>query len=873
VRLKKLLPLLLLGQLSFSNLFAQTLIEGRIIEKISGKPVADVIVTIDNRKSTVSYAYGFADKDGKYKLTTQVKEDSLSIVFTLLGYESKTIALPNKSRILNVELESKDFQLKEVRVKPPDIYLREDTLNFRVDAFAREQDQNIGDVLRRLPGISVTSSGTIKYNGENINNYYIEGLNLLGNKYSIANNNISPNDIDNIQIIENHQPVKTLKDVIFSQQAAINLQLKEEKIAKPTGKMELGAGFYPWLWNLNTFAMQIGKEKQTIVTYKTNNAGKDIAADLNPHSFNMENLSSGNAMVPNDLITPGYLNSPPTKAERYLFNKTHVVSINHLRKTSEDAQLRLNINYLNNEQKQKLTKESRYYFALSDTSFVINEFNVLDRYTNQGDAELTYTHNSKKHYINNALKLSGVWNSTSSSLTGSKELSQTFYTPLFYVQNDWEMIKRIQSRIFQFSSFIRYSNLPQQLEIKTDTITGEIIQNARLGNFYTNNSTTYGFLWRRSSLRFEFNMQAFLDNLNSSVENSPLFIETDNHIRSNKWIYKITPKYSYKRQKLNFDLSVPLSINELFANNLISKTKQNFTLLFANPAVSLNYKWNFFLNSNLSYNYSNNMGDVMDFAEAYSMTNYRSFHRGSGILSRQTSQTYSVKTNYRNQIEALFFNLGIIYRRTESNLLSKMEFMDIYSLSGFIESNRRREFWIVNGNISKYVRSLKTTFSVNTSYSRIVSQQIQQGSELSSENRMITVRPKIDFKISDELNFIYNVDFITNKMRIKSSGIENPDLNQIYHFLTVNAFPSKQWTIKTRLEYYQSQLSADLSSHLFFADLSLVYKTKKVEYSLDWTNIFDQRSYAYIQYDGPNIFSSNFDLRPMNFLLNVAFKF
>jgi hypothetical protein len=856
-----------------SNLKAQTLIQGKVTNKADGKPVPNAIVTVNNLQGTVSYTFGFTDKEGKYRLATTTKDDSVSIVFTLLGYESRTFKRPNQSGNLDVVLESKDFQLKEVFVKSPDIYLREDTLNFRVDAFAREQDRSIGEVLRRLPGIEVTASGTVKYNGENINNYYIEGLNLLGNRYSIANNNISPQDIVNIQIIENHQPVKTLKELVFSQQAAINLQLREEKIAKPAGNLEIGSGFYPWLWYLQTFAMQIAKEKQTIVTYKTNNAGKDIAADLNPHSFSIDNILSGNALVPNDLITPAFLNSPPTRKNRYLFNETHVVSINHLRKTGTDSQLRLNINYLNEEQKQKLREESRYYFALADTGFIIDESNVSNRYTNQADAELTYTLNSKKQYVNDALKFSGAWNRTNASLSGSSDLSQTFYTPLFFVQNDWSMTKRVQSRIVQFSSFVRYASLPQQLEAKIDSLTGEVTQNVRLSNFYTDNSTAYGFIWSRSTLRFDFNLQAFLDDLNSSVDHSPLSVETNNRIKSNKWIYKITPKYSYLNKKINFDLSLPLSFNTLSVHNLLSETKQNVHFLFINPFASLNYKWNPLLRFNLSYRYNHTIGDVMDFANSYIMSNYRSFHKGSGILSRQTSQSFSFKTYYRNQIEAVFFNIGITYQRTTSNLLNKTDFMGIYSLASRIESDRNMEFWTANGSISKYVSTLKTVFSLSSSYTSILSQSMQQGVELDAENQILMLRPNIDLKINEGLNLSYTLDFTNSKMRIKSLGKDNPALDRYHHFLTVNTFPSPRWKIKTRMEYYQSQLSADSHSNLFFADLELTYKTKENEYSLDWTNIFDQRSYSYIQYDGPNTFSSNFDLRPMNFLVRVTFKF
>ena len=859
------------------SLELQIVIDGKVISKSDGKPIDGVIVSAKNLLETSSLAYTMTNNKGEYRLSVSSNNDSLCVIFNLLGYESELCTIPNKNTKLNVTLESKDFQLKEVRIKPPDISMREDTLNFRVDAFVRDQDRSIGDVLKRLPGVQVTAGGTIKYNGENINNYYIEGLNLLGNKYSIANKNISPQDIVNIQVIENHQPIKSLKEIVHSPQAAINLQLKKDRIAKPVGNIGIGSGFYPLLWSFNSFAMNIAKEHQTIVTYKTNNAGIDIASELNPHVLTLttDNLRSlRNQMVPGNLIRSPYLSSPPTTQERYLFNKTHMLSINHLKKINDDSQLRLNINYLNNDQQQRLSNVSTYYFALSDSSLVIDESTVLDRYTNQAEAELSYTLNSKKYYMNNMLKFSGIWNSAQSSVYGANDVSQRFYTPLFYVHNDWSAVKIIQSKIVQFSSFIRYSRLPQQLDATTDSITGEITQDAELSNFYASNSATYGFLWRTSSLRFDFNVQTHLDDLNSSIDNLPFSVVSDNHVKLNKWIYQVTPEYNYKPSaKLNLDFSLPVSYNTLSSRDMIQDIKQNFDFLFVNPSASVAYKWSPLWSTNLSYNYDNYVGDVMNFTNAYIMSNYRSFRRGNGFLSKGESQSYSLRTYYRDAIEGLFANIGITHRNSKSNLLSETDFMGIYSLSGAIESPSNSSSWSVNGNVSKYVSSILTTFSLNSSYNETTSQQIQQGAELNWTNKIVSLRPKIDTKISNGLNVSYTLNYSNVKTQIKTAVKENPGINQVYHFFTINAFPTKQWILKGKMEYYRDQLAPNLYADLFFADLGIRFKTKKIEYTLDWTNIFDQKNYSYVRHNGPNTVSTRFDLRPMNFLFGLSFRY
>ena len=63
--------------------------------------------------------------------------------------------------------------LREVVVKSDAIWNRNDTLVYSVEAFRNTGDRSIGDLLRRLPGVEVSESGGIKYQGESINRFYI----------------------------------------------------------------------------------------------------------------------------------------------------------------------------------------------------------------------------------------------------------------------------------------------------------------------------------------------------------------------------------------------------------------------------------------------------------------------------------------------------------------------------------------------------------------------------------------------------------------------------------------------------------------------------------------------------------------------------
>lgn len=116
--------------------------------------------------------------------------------------------------------------MKDVVIKAPRITTQGDTINYRVSAFQQQNDLSIGQVLKRLPGITVSDIGQISYKGVPIKNFYIEGLDLMKGKYGIATNNIDPNSISTVQIMENHQDIKALKDLKPEERASINLKLK-----------------------------------------------------------------------------------------------------------------------------------------------------------------------------------------------------------------------------------------------------------------------------------------------------------------------------------------------------------------------------------------------------------------------------------------------------------------------------------------------------------------------------------------------------------------------------------------------------------------------------------------------------------------------
>ena len=73
---------------------------------------------------------------------------------------------------------------------------------FKVDSSARNEDRTIEDVLARMPGMHVAESGKISFNGKEITALYVDGSNLLDEKYEFGSKTIPNRIIENIEVLQ-----------------------------------------------------------------------------------------------------------------------------------------------------------------------------------------------------------------------------------------------------------------------------------------------------------------------------------------------------------------------------------------------------------------------------------------------------------------------------------------------------------------------------------------------------------------------------------------------------------------------------------------------------------------------------------------------
>ncbi len=283
------------------------------------------------------------------------------------------------------------LELKEVVVTAKKIRQSGDTISYSAATYRGKNDKTLEDLLRKMPGIEVKADGQITFNGQWINEFYIEGLDMLGGNYGVATRNIDARDIGTVQVLQNHQDVKLLRGVKSGNAPAMNIKLKQNALGIWTSTLQAAFGSQPDLsWDASASLMNFRRKAQNISVYKTNNTGNDLRADVGaPRTLNPA-YGTG-ILFPNQ----------PALDNRYAYrNDSHSLSVNQLFKLDEDRTMSFNLNYLYDKERRDATEQT-VYLADSISRYVVDESNRVGMRQHSAGAHAVFKHNGKKRYLKN----------------------------------------------------------------------------------------------------------------------------------------------------------------------------------------------------------------------------------------------------------------------------------------------------------------------------------------------------------------------------------------------------------------------------------------------------------------------------------------
>ena len=858
--------------------FSQTKIIGNL-KTVNDKSISGASITITELQTDNILNYAISDNNGSFSISLNSKIEHLQINIRSMGFRTVVKIIDNKIQTLNFILKEERTELKEVLIKNNPITRKGDTINYSVNAFTKQEDRTIADVLKNMPGIEVLSDGKILYQGKPINKYYIEGLDLLEGKYNLANSNLPHKEVVKVQVLENHQPIKLLDSLVYSDQAAINIKLKNSLTF--TGQAKVGSGISPLLWNTNVTPMLFSKKRQMLSSYQTNNTGNNVAKQLKKLTIDelLEQFERNDEKQ--DWLSIQQLTVPNFSEQRWLDNNIHLITTNYLQKLKNDYELRLNMSYLNDYQQQNGFTNTQFFTANDTIVLFENKYNQL--YTSTLETNLTLQKNTDKNFLKNSLQFQGFWDSQRGNVQlNTANITQNLSNRYFKLSNNLKTLFPLGKQIATLNSYVSLNKTPQSLVVNPGQFNdllnngnnyNQVTQNIDLQTFYTNNSLGFTKGWKQFSFSPKLGIQFEKQNLESNILTSE---NTFNNFENNlawtrsKLYFKLQTQY--EKDKWRMELTTPINLHNYQLEDKPLQREQNLNRVNFEPRLSLNYDLTSFWRIGTSANIGNQFGTINQVHYNYILQNYRSLQRIDTPLPEMKNLGYSASLGYRNPIKSLFFSVIYSNTTTENNLLYNNQILDngTMELQAIKQDNMRYSHNIMT-RASKYFSDFDTSFTLSANYSLQDFKQILNSDITDISNQNWRFNGKLDTDITDWLNTELESVFQFSNSEIK--GQNNQTITQQFHKFNINIYPKENQYIALKSEYVKMNLFSENVKNLF-SDLVYRYtwKKKNLDFELEWSNIFNTKNYRTVNIDDFSYIDTNFSLRPSQVLFKVRFS-
>ncbi len=735
------LILLLCGMLCVACCFAQGKVQGTVKDS-TGKPVWFATVSLKNKASNAIVSYSVTDGKGAYTLIVPAGElpDSLLVEVRCIGFKRAAKAIAGKAPV-DFVLQVSVNQLQSVVVKSsrPVLRINGDTLNYKVSDFASAQDRTIGDVIKKLPGITVAADGTILYNNKPITNLYIGGDNLLDDKYNIATNTIPQGVVEKVQVIQNDQPVKVLQNKVMSDDVSLNLTIKKGAKLQVVGQESIGAGL-PGNYDVDLNAMMF-KDKYKAINYiKGNNTGDDLQQELVAHNFNEHSQLIDNS-APATLLSLGAVNDPALSRDRYLFDQSGLINLNNLVNLKKNVQLKINAWYFHDTQRQDYSQLSTIFLPGDTVHYSETQHNrfVPDIFHTQ----FTLNINQDKYYLNDVLLMDNNRSTSYSNLnTNGTMVNQVFKDNALNFSNEFNLIKSLKSNnIIQAYSYISHSAEPENRTIGpnyNDTIFNksmpyaQLLQNVNVPAWYTNNYLSFkipaNVVTQSYKSGFSVQSQTLTSNLGVLQNNNSITPESDSSMNHLNWTRKklyAEAAYDLPGTILKANLTLPVSVQQIDYSDSLYHLNKHLSRLYFNPQFRVKYQTSLENYLTFLYNYRNQSGTIEDLYHGYILTDYRSLFANNADLTESQNQTVAAGFNYRKALTLFFAGVNVLYNHMASSTIASEVITNNLQQRVVLPYANSTNSWTVSGNVSKYSFALKTTFSGGLQWQTNGSVQLQ----------------------------------------------------------------------------------------------------------------------------------------------------
>lgn len=855
----------LLFCLIWINVYSQSIVVKGKITDTNQLPLAGVVVKVSQNDNTVGFTT--SRKDGSYECKVSAAKGDLIISFRKLYFKEFSKINSSAARTLDVTLSRGDYQLKEAVVKTTPVRAVGDTIKYALGSFLQSGDHSLEDGLKRIPGIKVSDEGTISYMGRNISSFYIEGLNLLGGRYSLATKNIPADKVNGVEVLRHHQANKVDRQEL-TDNVALNIKLSEKAKLKPFGSYEALAGYMPGktLYGIGGAGMLFRKTFQLLCTLKLSNYGQMGKNELFDHFGSSQWTTNAETTLP---LLSG--SRPSMRDTRYLDSNNEQFSFNALQKLTEDNQIKVNANYSHRRGKHKYDVVTQYPETEGNSIIINEQANFLQK-EHRADIHLDYRSDKEQRLLENSFIVRGRFaDAEAEVLNGQLPNSSSQQTNTYGIANKLSLVRRIKKWKVNFGSEIRYTDTPDNtLDItRVSSFSSDLRQTARSHTFYTQEtfSTRYQIL-PTVNISIPVRLDVKANNLQTQRYADTLAV---NALQGWDLSFSTSPMVDYQTRdsRLRATISLPITFLLQDYSNRSRDLDRNFTKFHTGWAFDLIYVVNGNVQWKAASYLSQDFGDIMDLLTGPVQTDYRTIYSRSGIFGQNKTIRNNLSFDWQEPLSFWHLTAKGGYSHGRSNVMAGQNVSN-EDLS-LMEIARNNTSDAVSGSLSlsKYLYSIKTSISTDISCNWQQNKRLSQNKPVTTYGNGYMVSGNVSTNPIEPIQTSYDLSFQKNTLRGDGAkSVSNRWKQQLRIAYTIKN------GIRTQVqgEWQRNSLIDGSYKSFSFLDASAEYKFKKPKILLrmNLNNLLNTRNYSYTSHNQLNTYTYNYRLNGREIVFSVV---
>src|SRR4051794_2972230 len=282
----KIFLLFLILFLANISLRAQTTISGKIVDS-TNRPLQAATVQLNRDTGNIRLQETLTDTSGTFSFTN-VDSGKYVISISYVGYGSASqVVQAGRDTIINLgNLQlvriSNSLSTVVVTATTPAVTQKGDTVQYSANQYKVNRDATSEDLVKKMPGISVGSDGTVTAHGETVKKVLVDGKEYFGDDATATLRNLPADVIDKIQVFDklsDQAQFTGFDDGNTSK--AINIVTKGGMSASQFGKVYAGYGTdnrYTMGGNVNFFN---GNRRIALI---------GLANNINQQNFSQQDL-------------------------------------------------------------------------------------------------------------------------------------------------------------------------------------------------------------------------------------------------------------------------------------------------------------------------------------------------------------------------------------------------------------------------------------------------------------------------------------------------------------------------------------------------------------------------------------------------------